>query len=226
MTEEMKLLSIGVTIEEDYPVDVLKATITIKGDRDTKQECAEAYNAHLREVRSELSAMGIPEDDVRNRDFHVRTRVKRLYEKREYDRYYEAATELDGYSFEAHLDVRCEATSEMAKRVWTALVRCGDEVAFCLHFYLKDYDAAKKGMLARAVAEGRERADLLAAAAGARVTGIHSIEYEYLPYDNYHESGMYGDASAPISLSDAPEFNPEDISLSCTVQMQWRMEAV
>lgn len=69
-------------------------------------------------------------------------------------------------------------------------------------------------------------ADLLrltiAEAAGAKVTGIHGISYEY-------DDGGYmiakGCAPAMGGIDDeAPEFNPDDVYVECEVRMQWSME--
>ncbi len=235
-----RLLSIGITVEEDFPVDILRVGITIEGERDTKEECAEAYNEHLRRIRQGLVAAGIPEDDIKNNELAITPRTEKIYTRIESnspayggyglndDRDYYVATEvLRGHRFDARVNVDCAAEPEMTKRVWLALAGCGDEVAYFLHFDIKDDVAAKKRLLTRAVFEGKERAEVLAAAAGARIVGIHAIEYEYEPSGVYGGDRMRGVAlRAKSTYDDAPDFNPKDITVCCTVQMQWDMELV
>ncbi|MBQ6395775.1 MAG: SIMPL domain-containing protein [Atopobiaceae bacterium] len=220
--DDSRLLSIGVSLERSFPVDVLNVNVSIHGRRDTENECVEAYNSHLDDVREALSCAGIPTDGIRNSDFNVYAHTEQLFVK-DGGGYYVATTELRGYEFNAHVDAECPASTELAKRIWKALVGCGDEVEFSLGFGLKDEDAARSALLEEAVGEGRRRAEILAHSAGAEVTGIHSIEYEYGEGNRFGRNRLFAMAKDSAAGS-APSFNPADATVDCTVRMQWRME--
>ena len=70
----------------------------------------------------------------------------------------------------------------------------------------------------------REELICAAEAAGARVTGIHSISYGYAR--SYARGAMIAPAGNALykAYESAPNFNPEDQSITCAVQMQWRIE--
>lgn len=233
--DDQRLISTGVSVEGNFPVDVLKVKISISGERSTKEECAAAYNEHLTGVRTSLVRAGVPERDIRNSSFFVRSNTKTLYVRdddkeglpkasastqRQLDghTYYVAKTVVEGYRYGATVELECDPSAELPKRIWSALIGCGDEVQFDFKFDVRDKETARSSLLADAVAEGRRRASVLAVAAGAVITGIHSIEHDYT-----HDRGLQAEfcmrSGRPTDV--APDFNPSDVTLTCRVQMQW-----
>ena len=105
--------------------------------------------------------------------------------------------------------------------IWKALSSCGDEVTFAVRFTLANKDEIKDGLLADAVAASRKKAEVIAEAAGAKMVGIENAKYNF---DSGHDwmcceaPGFYDGEGA------APEFNPEDVSVSCCVEVTWEIE--
>ncbi len=238
--DDQRLISTGVSVEGSFPVDVLKVKVTISGERATKEDCAVAYNEHLTDVRTSLVWAGVPERDIRNSSFFVRGNMKTLYVRdddqgdlpktgastqKQHDghAYYVAKTVADGYRYGATVELECGPSAELAKRIWAALIGCGDEVQFDFEFDVKDKEAARSSLLADAIAEGRKRASVLAAAAGAAITGIHSIEYDYT-HDRDRQAEFLMRSGRPMDV--APDFNPSDVTLTCRIQMQWRVALI
>jgi len=224
-SQDYRIISVGVDLERDFPVDTIDVGISLRGTHDTRAECTSEYNELLTEVLDALAGAGIPKDKVKNSDFHVSAHTEELYKKDEDGDYYYVTDKLKGYDYSANMSLRMPFDdSDTAKAIWIALTSCGDKVHFSVDFCLDDEDKAKSSLLAEAVAEGRRRADILAAAAGARVTGIHAIEYEYASRGYVRGNMMAPSGAIYKSLESAPNFNPADESISCTVTMQWRME--
>ena len=225
-SQDHRIISIGVELERNVPVDTINVRIDLEGTHDTKAECVNEYNALLKEVRDALVSAGIPADEVKNDDFRITPHTEELYEKDEDGDYYCVTEVVRGYEYTAGMTLERPLTDlDDAKAIWAALVDCGDDVTFSIGFGLGDEDAAKSALLAEAVTKGRRRADTLAAAAGAHVTGIHAIEYDY-GRNNYRGGYLAAPSSdfGGSSFDSAPDFNPSDESISCSVRMQWRME--
>ena len=237
--DDKRLISTGASVEGKFPADVLRVKVTISGNRSTKEEeGAVAYNEHLTDVRASLVQAGVPERDIRNSDFSIHGNMKTLY-VREDDQgdlpkvgassqqhhdghtYYVAKTVADGYRYHATVELECDSSAKLAKCIWAALIGCGDEVHFNFEFDVRDKESARSSLLADAVAEGRRRAHILASAAGAVVTGIHSIEYDYTRDKDRIAEFL---VRSGRSLDAAPDFNPSDVTLTCRIQMQWRVE--
>ena len=222
-----KLINIGVTLGDVFHADLLRVRIDISGQHQERDECTREYNRLLTQVREALVGVGIPAEDIKNSEYRVSAHKKTLYIKED-DRYYRAASELDGYEYSADVSLKRAADPEEAKAIWIALCSCDDGVQFRFSYDIKDEEFVKTTLLSDAIAESKRRAEILADAAGAKVTGIQSISYQY---DNnaYGVAAAYA-PSAPSaayggSYNDAPEFNPKDIYVECVVEAQWAMEA-
>ena len=214
-----KLINVGVSYGKRFPADLLRVSIELAGHHDEHDECTREYNRMLRQVREALVGIGIPKDEIKNSDFRISVHKKVLYEK-EYGEYFQATSKPDGYDYSARVSLVRDASQEETKAIWIALCSCADSVQFRFNYGIKDEEALKTTLLTEAVTEGRRRADILAAAAGARVTGIHSISYEFDGGD-YRTSAAYAQSSP---YDEAPEFNPEDVYVECAVDMQWAIE--
>jgi uncharacterized protein YggE len=225
-SQDYRIVNVGVDMERNFPVDTISVSIDLEGTHDTREECTSEYNRLLGEVLDALAGIGIPKDEVKNSRFHVSAHTEALFAKDEFGDYYHATEKIVGYDYSADMSLTRPMTdSDDIKAIWVALTSCSEPVNFSIDFCLDDMEQAKSSLLAEAVAEGRRRADILAAAAGAHVTGIHTIGYEYAR--GYPTGGMAAPmAAAYKSLESAPDFNPEDVGVRCSVQMQWRMELV
>ncbi|MBQ1839743.1 MAG: SIMPL domain-containing protein [Atopobiaceae bacterium] len=224
-SQDYRIINVGVDLRRDFPVDTISVSVDLRGTHDTRAECTSEYNRLLREVLDALVGIGIPADEVKNSDFRISAHTEALYAKDEGSDYYYVTNRLMGYDYSANMSLtRPFANSEDAKAIWVALASCSDPMHFSISFCLADMEEAKSSLLAEAVAEGHRRAGILAEAAGAHVTGIHTISYEYA--DGYQMGNMLAPPSAALykSRESAPDFNPADVSVRCSVQMQWRME--
>lgn len=223
--QDYRLINVGVELTREIPVDTISVSIDLQGTHETRSECTEEYNVLLKEVREALVGAGIPADEIKNDDFRITPHTEELYKKDEYGDYYIATEAVRGYEYTAGMSLKVPfADLDDAKAIWAALTGCGEAVTFTIVFCLADEDAAKCSLLADAVAEGRRRADILAAAAGAHVTGIHTIDYDY--GGSIHRGGyLRTTADFPSTpFGAAPDFNPSDEKIECSVRMQWRIE--
>lgn len=215
-----KLVNIAITLTKSFPADRLRVNISLSGHHDERTDCTREYNRVLAEVRDALTGIGIPDDEIKNGDFRVSTHWKTLY-KKDGASFYVHDNVPDGYDYHAQISVVRDADAEEAKAIWRVLSACDDAVHFSLDYGLKDEEELRSTLLADAVREGRRRAEILAEAADAKVVGIQSIDYGYEGGALFRNA--YGECKA--MMDEAPEFNPDDIAVSCNVRMQWSMEA-
>lgn len=214
-----KLVNIGVTQSKSFPATQLRVNISLSNHHAQRDDCTREYNKLLAEVCDALVAIGIPVEEIKNSDFRVSTHWKTLY-KKEYGDFYAHENVPDGYDYNAQISVVRDADADEAKAIWKALSGCDEAVHFSFDYALKDEAKLKDSLLADAVKEGRRRAEILAEAAGAKVVGIQSIDYGY--EGGYGVRACFCECKA--DFDEAPEFNPEDIVVSCDVRMQWAME--
>lgn len=223
---DCRLINVGVEMEKGFPADLIDVDISLSGQYETREECTEAYNDLMSRVRKALEGIGIPDTELKNQRFGVFPHIEQLY-KRDDARagYYVALKEIRGYEFDAQLHLERPYSESEAGAIWSSLSEFEDGPArkglgFAMEFTLSDFEAAKTALLDDAVKEGRRRAEILAAAADAKVVGIHSISYEHSRSVQMLSNAEYA-RKAPSGLE--PVFNPEDIEVSCSVEMQWEI---
>jgi uncharacterized protein YggE len=217
-----RIVSVGSTITKSFEADELSVEVTISGRRDTRSKCTSSYNSILRQVRDALNEAGVPEDLVRNSDFKVSPHVEQLYLKEEdEDRYYRASHRIDGYEFEATVNVKVKAEAHLASPIWVALCSCDEGVSFDFDYELSDRSSRRDELLQEAILEARERAGALAAATAAKLGSIISIKYQY---DGGYGRSSYTASSIRLGAREsAPEFKPEAIEVECSVDTQWEL---
>ena len=103
----------------------------------------------------------------------------------------------------------------------------------CVKTYNEDYpEIHERKLLEQAVAEARQRTEALANASGVKLGTVEAIMHEYRyasrsgVIQEFHESLFTLDTADKIGSvpNSAPEFNPETISVSCSVSLRWGLE--
>lgn len=93
----------------------------------------------------------------------------------------------------------------------------GTDCEWRVSFSLKDRESASKALVARAVKEARERAEVIAEAAGVSLGGLCGVEYNSSDYDGGRPVVMRA------SLDGYENADPVDVTLSETVTCRFEI---
>lgn len=130
-----------------------------------------------------------------------------------------------GYRFTHGMKLEFDADNERLGRVLYQLARTECHPEFRINYTVKDPEAAKNKLLAKAVADSGEKAKVLAEAAGVALGAIVNIDYSW---------GELEIVSAPVercmmSASNAAmdsykmDIEPDDIDVTDTVTVVWEI---
>ncbi|NLC73541.1 MAG: SIMPL domain-containing protein [Ruminococcaceae bacterium] len=127
-----------------------------------------------------------------------------------------------GYSFSHMINVSFPLDSARLSEIITALGKSGIEADFSVSFKLSDKEAAKNMLLDSAVADCREKAEILAKAAGATLGKVGYITYSRNSPDFSYMAG--GPAKLSKMSSFDVDINPSEITVSDTVSIVWKLK--
>jgi uncharacterized protein YggE len=165
-------------------------------------------------LRAALPKAGLTAEQLKTESFNIG--VERDYNAGTYT--------FRAYSVKHHLNLRLPFEPVQLGRVLAAVTASNAKANLSLTFTVADAEEVKRRVLEDAVRNARNRAEVIAAAAGQKLGAIHAIEYghtEILIRPAVHE--MSGACEEPAMNLD---LNPADIEAEDTVLMAWELVAL
>lgn len=200
------------------------ATINL-GVRETSKDVSEAQNAvsaKLTKVIESLVAAGVKTEDIH-------TGAISIYQNYDYS---DSSGGSDKVSYWAENTINVRFTDiENAGKYIDIVAGAGANTFNGISFSASDTEAEKQRAMELSVENARKKADVLAAAAGMRVTGVRAIREEsYGSFGgNYYSSNsldaMYARAKGVEEAVETPVM-ADQIQISATVTVEYTMEPV
>ena len=199
--------------------DTTRITLSLEGLHREYGETLRRSAEETEELRSVLSGLGFACTELKTLRFGVDT---------EYESYRDGdgafRQRFTGYRFRQEMKLDFPSDNDRLGRVLSGLAKCAGKPEFHISYTVKDPEAAKNALLAKAVADAREKAAALAAAGGVALKGIQSIDYSWGEIDfevRPMSGGIRADCCAANKL--APDLEPEDMELTDTVTVLWEL---
>lgn len=224
-------ITIRVTAQTSKKPDEVKLDVRLYDELDERNDCIEQYNKDLNAVITALEKAGINKADIKQSGFKVYPHKESVYEKvgDDEDDFYYRAEVIKGYEYESHASVLMDADEKIFGNAWLALLETDGSFTFEFNFGLKDEDAVEKELLEEAVHQAQERAKALADAADIKLGKVMAIEHSVRSdIFSFEEDLSYfcreTRMSAPHHGKLIPDFNPDDITVSCSIEIAWHID--
>ena len=200
--------------------DTTRITMTLEGVYPDYGETLRHSSEDTEALKDVLSGFGFARTDLKTLNFSVDTEYESYRERDVYKQ------RFVGYRFQHMLKVEFPSDNERLGRILYALANCAVSPEFRLSYTVSDPEAAKNELLAKAVEDAKEKAAVLARAAGVTLQCIESIDYswgeidiEYRPMERLAKP-----TQALMAKSYALDIEPDDIVISDTVTVIWEIE--
>lgn len=200
--------------------DTTRITMTLEGVYPDYGETLRHSSEDTEALKDVLSGFGFARTDLKTLNFSVDTEYESYRERDVYKQ------RFVGYRFQHMLKVEFPSDNERLGRILYALANCAVSPEFRLSYTVSDPEAAKNELLAKAVEDAKEKAAVLARAAGVTLQCIESIDYswgeidiEYRPMERLAKP-----TQALMAKSYALDIEPDDIEISDTVTVIWEIE--
>ena len=199
--------------------DMTRITLTIEGTDPEYSRALEKSSKDTEEVGELLTGFGFERSDLRTLQFSVDTE----YEGYQEDGIYKQR--FKGYRFRHVMKAEFASDNERLGRILYALANCPVNPEFQISFTVRDREAAKNELLGKAVSDAKEKAAVLAQAAGVRLGEIRSIDYSWgeVDFEVRPMNRLMMAEAAPMAAKSALDMSiePDDIDVSDTVTVVW-----
>ena len=219
-----RTIDVSTNLSTQVPPDTIDVDITIRGTSKIREDCTAKYNVLLQTVKDALEKNGLPASILKNNNYSVSGHEENRYKKDGEGDYYVPEKKLLGYDFHAKLSIKQHLEEDLVEKIWKALSSCGNEVTFSVEFSKAHDDVIKDSLSIDAIVACRQKANLLAKAAGAKVIGLKHADYDF------ERGGLTYSACACSAFdksdrrNQVPTFDPSDIDIYCYVETTWEIE--
>lgn len=216
--------TIRITGKGDLKIrpDTTRITVTLT-------EVCKEYSGALKrssddteKLKELLSGFGFNRADLKTLSFNVDAEYEGYNENGAYKQ------RLVGYRYRHTVKVEFASDNDRLGKTLYALANSELRPEFNISYTVKDREAAKNELLAKAVADAKEKAAVLTQAAGMTLMGIQSIDYSWGEID-MEVRPMNGMMSLRKMSTDSAEdgysmdLEPDDINVSDTVTVIWEI---
>lgn len=175
----------------------------------------------LEMLREAIVEVGFKGDDLKTTNFDVRT----IYEDEEFREGISKRYRQNFVGFECRHDLRLTFNLDADKLGATVdtIAACLSEPKISIAFTIKDTDAFTDKLLKSATRDAKHKARILCAAAGVKLGRLLEINYSRDEASIRNELRMENRVLG-CNSDTAFEFQPEDVTMSDTVDFLWEIE--
>lgn len=196
--------------------DMTRITMTLNRTSREYGETLEESARCTKALKELLASFGFHHSDI---NFSVNPEMESYEENGTYK------SRLTGYSFTHRMKVEFESDNDFLGKILYALANSPLHPEFRLSYTVKDKEAVKNQLLAKAVEDGRAKAEVLTAASGVQLGSLLSIDYSWGELELVQEPlGGILYETAPLARSYALDIEPDDIDAEDTVTMVWEIK--
>ena len=201
--------------------DTTSLRITFGGIYKDYEETVRQSAEKTKILREAIEKSGLPGEALKTKDFSIESEYESY---RDYNNDYKKR--FLGYKFYHRTQIQFPKDNKMLGRILYELFLCSVKVEFSIDYTVKDKDAVKKEVIKRAVENSREKAGIMAIAAGVSLGEVQSIDYSWgeidirtSPVDKLEVRKSYA-----LEPSYDIDVEPDDIDLTDTVTMVWEIK--
>ena len=134
-----------------------------------------------------------------------------------------------GYRYDHRMNLRFPIDNEVLGKVLYELSRCSVAVQFNMMYTVKDVEAVKNDLLAKAVSDSKAKAQVLAEASGVGLGEIVNIDYSWGELDIYSNPLTFGSKrmNSKMDCDEAAfdlDMEADDINVQDTVTILWEIK--
>ena len=234
--------------------DLARISLTLTGLEREYAEAVRKAAEQTEELRALLPGLGLERSDLKTLDIDVRAKhttvrveVKKVKTNtkgrkdggmgrtRKTETSYVDEPRFEGYAFEHRMKLEFSPDNGLLGKVLYALAHAPMALKIGYEFAVRDPEAAQNALLAKAVADAREKAELMTRAAGAELKAIMRIgdpvddggdDYRFQP--KYAAARMYDGCLCDVQAAKSPtnyavDIEPDDFRSSAEVDVVWEI---
>ena len=202
--------------------DMTRITITLTGIEREYGEALRMSSEQTEALKKLFERFGFVRSDMKTLNFSVDTEYESYQEKNVWKQ------RFLGYRFNHNLKIEFDSDNERLGKILYALANSEVDPQFRISYTVKDPEAAKNELLAKAVEDAFAKAGVLTKAAGKSLGDLQSIDYSWgeISFET-HPVNRLMEAKAMGAMEDSCSYEmdiePDDIDVSDTVTVVWEI---
>ena len=204
--------------------DTTRLLLTVEGTELEYEQALERSAKQTKSIRSGLAGLGFAEDDLKTVSFQVDTKYEGYQ-----DETGKWKQQFLGYQFSHSMKLEFPMDNERLGSILAMLVQSQAAPEFHIQYTIKEAEEVKREVLKRAVADSKEKAEIMAEAAGVTLGQLLNMDYSWrekeltvVSSDRMAKPRMLaGNAPATAYTLD---MEPEDIEATDVVTVLWEIK--
>lgn len=204
--------------------DLTRITVTLEDVNTAYDKALQESAEETDRLKKILSGFGFERSDLKTLQFNVETEYESVKEHGAYKQ------RFIGYKYRHIMKVEFPSDNDRLGKILFALSNSSIDPEFRISYTVSDPEAAKNTLLAKAMADAKEKAAVLSQAAGVTLKEIQSIDYSWGTID-FEVSPLNRLSACSVPFSPAAgkacfdlDIEPDDISTSDSVTVIWEIE--
>lgn len=205
--------------------DQIHLFMNLHDTKRTYEEILEQSSKQAEQLKECFVNLGFGQKDLKTTFF----RVDAKYENYKHDGAWKQR--MIGYEFRQELKLEFDLDNELLGKVLYALAHCSVSPVFRIDYTVKDIEAVKNELLAKAIQDSKTKAEVLTMAAGVILGEIQKIDYSWdeMEVRCSPAAGMLA-AKGSVTLMEGAEesydmnIEPDDIDVADTVTVIWEIK--
>ena len=210
---KMRTITVQGQGSASRPPDQIRIELTLRQKSPDFADAIVKCNQRVAQIKAAVVAAGVADDELKTASFGVEVDSEWDQNNR---RHYEA-----GFIASQSLFVIQPWVKERAAALFSAIIASGAEPRISFQFLVSDAEGMRQAVLANAVQNAKQRAEIIAAAGGIKLGPFHHIESGHVEIRVISDSSDFTNCSRTSSSMSAPEFNPDDITSHDGVTVTW-----
>lgn len=201
--------------------DQIRLLLELSDLRESYEETLRASTEMVELLKDVFERLGFERKDLKTTYFNVDTRYESYQAK---DKSWKQR--FLGYEFNHKMKIEFDADNALLGKVLYALGHAPVKPEFRIVYTVKDPEKSKNQLLAKAIADSKEKAKVLTEAAGVKLGDIMTIDYSWgeiefssTPMNRMLEPMALDECC--MSASYDIDIEPDDIEVSDTVTVVW-----
>lgn len=131
----------------------------------------------------------------------------------------------DGYALDQRVRIDLGMDNVLLNKIVRGIGKFVDGAEIHIGYTTQDPRPAQLRMLEKAVKDAKEKAEIMAKAAGCALGEVININYGFQEIHVYAEArNIHSNAEASACTSDSLDITPEDLIVSDNVQVEWELK--
>ena len=219
----MRTIKVTGTGTVKLPPDMMRLCLELTGKNKDYGKALQMSSDDTGVLRTVFEELGFAKEDLKTLSFSADP----VYEGYE-DKQGRWRQRFTGYEYHHRLKLDFPFDNDRLGKILYRLAKAKVDPEFSVNYTVKDPEAAKNRLLAAAVTDAAKKAEVLASAAGVKLSCIQNIDYSIaLPEMEVHPArklmamndAAYGGAEESMDLN----IQPEEIVVNDTVTVTWEL---